>query len=96
MAAAILAVVKRADYISQMSQNCDTFSTAQLHWIVWTDLLFKRLGNQRRQRVVYAATMLRLRILSPVAPSNLCSGNHVLHALFDPRCHVIPTAYMSG
>jgi hypothetical protein len=31
----------RADYISQMSQNCDTFSTAQPHWIVWTDLLFK-------------------------------------------------------
>jgi hypothetical protein len=56
MAAAIVDVVKRADYISQMSQNCDIFSTAQLHLIVWTDLLFKWLGNQRRQRVVYAAT----------------------------------------
>ena len=56
MAAAIMAVVKRADYISQMSQNCDTFSTGQLHWFVWTDLLFKQLENPRRQRVVYAAT----------------------------------------
>ncbi len=33
MAAAIVDVVKRADYILQMSQNCDTFSTAQLRWI---------------------------------------------------------------
>jgi hypothetical protein len=24
-------------------------------WIVWTDLLFKRLENQRRQRKLYAA-----------------------------------------
>ncbi len=28
---------------------------AKIDWIVWTDLLFKRLENQRRQRGLYAA-----------------------------------------
>jgi hypothetical protein len=62
MAAAIVDVVKRADYISQMSQNCNTFSTALLQWIVWTDLLFKRLLEIKDDSVWYTRQHLRTNV----------------------------------